>query len=100
MSKFHLHLICPVVAEEKLLDVLRFNAGDEVFTSVHVFEHGAASEGLNAEEQVMGRSRAVHLQLLLDEDVAKSLLESIQRELRGSSIRYWATPLAFEGEIK
>ena len=100
MSKFHLHLICPIKAEEKLLDALLVNAGDAVFTSGHVFEHGTASEGLSAEEQVMGRRRAVHLQLQLDEDVARSLLESIQRELKGSGIRYWATPVAFEGEIK
>ncbi|MGJ7579813.1 DUF3240 family protein [Variovorax sp. RHLX14] len=100
MTKVHLHLICPSRAEEKLLDVLLISAGDQVFTSVHVFEHGIASESLNAEEQVMGRRRAVHLQLCLDEDAATSILESIQRELRGSGLRYWATPVAFEGEIK
>lgn len=100
MTKFHLHLICPVVAEEKLMDVLLVNAGEEVFTSVHVFDHGFASISLNAEEQVMGRSRAVQMQLLLDEETLKSLVESIQRELKGNKIRYWVTPVMFNGEIK
>ena len=100
MSKFHLHLICPVVAEEKLMDVLLVNAADEVYTSVHVFDHGFALNSLSAEEQVMGRSRAVQLQLLLEEETLKSLLESIRRELKGNRIRYWATPVIFNGEIK
>ena len=55
---------------------------------------------LSAEEQVLGRSRSIHLQLLLDEPTMTRLLGRIGKSLGGTGIRYWATPVAFEGEIK
>ena len=100
MHEYCLNLICPPAVEEKLLDVLLESDGSEIFTSVQIHSHGAAHSRLNAQEQVMGRSRAMQIQVLLNEEALTRLLERVQREFAGTGIRYWALPVAFEGEIK
>lgn len=100
MHEYCLNLICPPAVEEKLLDVLLESDGSEVFTSVQIHSHGAAHGQLSAQEQVMGRSRAMQIQVLLSEEVLTQLLERVRREFAGTGIRYWASPVALEGEIK
>lgn len=99
MSEYCLNLICPPAVEEKLLDVLLESDGNEIFTSAQVHSHGTAHGRLSAEEQVMGRSRSMHIHVLLDGAALARLLERIKRDFAGTGIRYWATPVAFEGEI-
>lgn len=100
MHEYCLNLICPPAVEEKLLDALLESEGSEVFTSVQIHSHGAPHGGLSAQEQVMGRSRAMQVQVLLSGEALTHLLERFQRDFAGTGIRYWATPVAFEGEIK
>lgn len=99
MADYCLSLICPPTVEEKLLDVLLANAGSEVFTSTPTYSHGTAQGRLTATEQVMGRSRAVQVNVLLTEEELSRLRELLQREFAGTGVRYWAAPLAFEGEF-
>lgn len=99
MSKYCLNLICPPVVEEKMLDMLLDSDDNAIFTSVPVHSHGTAHGRLSTQEQVMGRSRSTRIQILLGEDAMARLLERIKNEFAGTGIRYWATPVACEGEI-
>ncbi|CKT69888.1 Protein of uncharacterised function (DUF3240) [Mycobacterium tuberculosis] len=42
----------------------------------------------------------MQIQVLLSGEALAQLLERLQRDFAGTGIRYWATPVAFEGEIK
>lgn len=99
MADFCLTLICPPTVEEKLLDVLLANAGSEVFTSTPTHSHGSGHQRLSATEQVMGRSRAMQVNVLLTTEELAQLRELLQRDFAGTGVRYWATPLAFDGEF-
>ena len=99
MPHYCLTLICPPSVEEKLLDALLANAGSEVFTSTPTYSHGTAQGRLTASEQVMGRSRAVQVNVLLTEEELGRLREQLQREFAGTGVRYWTSPLAHEGEF-
>lgn len=92
MHEYCLNLICSPTVEEKLLDVLLESDESEIFTSIHVHSHGAEHGQLSAREQVMGRSRAMQIQVLLSQEALMHLLERVQREFAGTGIRYWASP--------
>ena len=100
MSNFCLVLLAPPFVEEKLLDVLLEAAGTEVFTSTATFCHGMSHGRLTSIEQVMGRSAAVQIQILVSEAQMNDLLERLRIEFRGTGLRYWASALVQEGEIK
>ena len=99
MADFCLTLICPPTVEEKLLDVLLAHGGSDVFTSTPTHSHGSGQQRLSATEQVMGRSRAMQVNVLLASDQLASLREMLQRDFAGTGLRYWATPVAFDGEF-
>lgn len=100
MHDYCLNMVCPPTVEEKLLDVLLVSHGADVFTTVHVHSHGIANGQLSAQEQVMGRSQATHIRVLMTQEAMTSLLERIRNDFAGTGIRYWASPVAFEGEIE
>lgn len=100
MSNFCLVLVCPPAIEEKLLDTLLVIAGDEVFTSTSTFSHGTAHGDMVSQEQVMGRARSVRVEILVTEVEMAKLLEAARTSLAGTGLRYWALPLAAEGEIE
>lgn len=100
MSRFCLVLLGAPSLEEKLLDVLLDAVGDEVFTSVPTFSHGTAHGRLSSVEQVMGRSAAVQIQILVTEEEMADLVQRLREEFRGTGLRYWASALAAEGEIE
>ena len=99
MADYCLTLICPPTVEEKLLDLLLANAGGELFTSTPTHSHGVAQNRLSATEQVMARSRAAQINVLLSTDELARLRELLQQEFAGTGLRFWATPLAFDGEF-
>ena len=100
MSRFCLVLLGPPSLEEKLLDVLLDAVGDEVFTSIPTFSHGTSHGRLSSVEQVMGRSAAVQIQILVTEQEMTVLVQRLREEFRGTGLRYWASALAVEGEIE
>lgn len=99
MADFCLTLICPPTVEEKLLDVLLANAGSEVFTSTPTHSHGSGQQRLSATEQVMGRSRAVQVQILLTATELAQMLTRLRADFAGAGLRYWVCPLSAEGEV-
>ena len=100
MSRFCLVLLGAPSLEEKLLDVLLDAVGDEVFTSIPTFSHGTSHGRLSSVEQVMGRSAAVQIQILVTEQEMPDLVQRLREEFRGTGLRYWASPLALDGEIE
>jgi biotin synthase-related radical SAM superfamily protein len=100
MSRFCLVLLGAPSLEEKLLDVLLDAVGDEVFTSIPTFSHGTSHGRLSSVEQVMGRSAAVQVQILVTEKEMTDLVQRLREEFRGTGLRYWASALAAEGEIQ
>lgn len=99
MSKYCCSLICDRGVEEKLLDVLLTAFPDELFTSAPIFSHGTAHGRLSAGEQVIGRSRSVYVQIVVDEKEIAQLLDLLRVDFAGTGIRYWTTALVAEGEI-
>jgi hypothetical protein len=100
MSRFCLVLLAAPSLEEKLLDLLLDAVGDEVFTSIPTFSHGTSRGRLSSVEQVMGRSAAVQVQILVTEQDMTDLVQRLRDEFRGTGLRYWASALAAEGEIE
>lgn len=95
-----LNLVCPPNVEEGLLDLLLQTDEIEIFTSFSTNSYGGDAQRLSAAEQVLGRSRSVQLQVLLNGTVLNVLIERIQASFSGSGVRYWSTPIVSEGEIK
>jgi hypothetical protein len=100
MSKFCLALLCPPQIEEKLLDTLLVTVVDGIFTSTPTFSHGTAHGRMDSVEQVMGRSRSVKIEILVAEEEMARLLKVLRESFAGTGVRYWALPLAAEGEIE
>ena len=99
MSDFCLVMIGSPAIEEKLLDVLLSAVGNEVFTSTPSFSHGTAHGRLSSVEQVMGRSRSVQVQIVVSEVEMGKLLQLLRESFAGTGLRYWAMPIAAQGEI-
>lgn len=100
IPKLCLTLLAAPSVEEKLLDVLLDAVGEEVFTSAPTFSHGTSHGRLSSVEQVLGRSAAVQVQILVTEGEMNELLQRLREEFRGTGLRYWTSALAAEGEIK
>ena len=100
MDKYCLNLLCPPQSEEKLLDLLLESAVDRHFTTSRADSHGAEHRQLSNLEQVMGRSRSVLVQVLLDRDELEALLAQLGQAFAGVGLQYWATPVAVQGEIE
>ena len=47
----------------------------------------------------MGRSRSVQVQIIVTEDEMAQLLQQLRATFTGTGLRYWALPLAGQGEI-
>lgn len=99
MPKSCLTLVFNPEIEEKLLDLLLEAANEELFVSAPAFSHGTAHGRLSSEEKVMGRSRAIQVQLLVTETQQAHLLQLLRERFAGTGLRYWATPLSIDGEI-
>lgn len=99
MSEFCLAIVCPPSIEEKLLDALLVSAGNEIFTSTPTYSHGTAHGRMANLEQVMGRSHSVKVEILVTEEEMTRLLQILLEAFKGTGLRYWAWPLAAEGEI-
>lgn len=99
MADFCLTLVCPPAVEEKLLDALLATPGADVFTSTSTHSHGSHAGELSTDEQVMGRSRGMQVQVLLLRSELDALLTTLRAEFAGAGLRYWATPLSLEGAI-
>lgn len=98
--KHCLTAICTPDLEEKLLDCLLDQVGNEIFTSTPTFSHGTAHGRLSATESVLGRSRSVQVQILLDDTELDQMLLLLGQQFAGTGLRYWVMPLSQAGEVQ
>lgn len=105
MNLVCLSLLGAPALEEKLLDQLLQSAHDLTFTSQSCASHGGHSDDghihgdLDASEQVLGRARAVLVQVLTPESIAQQLIADLGARFSGSGLRYWLTPVLEEGQL-
>lgn len=99
MPKCCLTLILDPQIEEKLLDLLLSATDDQLFVSTPTFSHGTAHGRLTNEEKVMGRSRAVQVQILVSDEQQTDLLARLREHFAGTGLRFWSVPLSTDGEI-
>ena len=100
MSDYCLSLICDPDVAEKLLDTLLASVPGQVFASTPTFSHGVPHGRLTRDEQVMGRSRSLQIQLVITEQQLTDLVAQLKREFPGAGLRFWATELKLEGVIE
>ena len=99
MPELCLSLLCPASLEEKLLDLLLLHADLDVFTSTRTAAHGLPFGALGANEQVIGRALATHVQVLMRKSQRDAVLETVRREFAGAGLRYWISPITDAGDI-
>jgi hypothetical protein len=97
MSDFNCSILCPPDVEEKLLDQLLIEFPDEMFTSTPTFGHGIAHGAMNSNEQVLGRARALLIQIVLNPTAWQTLRALLRRDFAGTGVRYWVTSVSEEG---
>lgn len=99
MPDIWLTLLCTPNLEEKIIDHLLVSAGTRIFTSTPVAAHGVSTSALNPVERVMGRARAVQIQLVVEQNVLDLLLSSLKQEFPGTGLRYWTVRVSQFGEF-
>jgi hypothetical protein len=100
MSDLNCSILCPPDVEEKLLDQLLIEFPDEMFTSTPTFGHGIAHGAMNPDEQVLGRARALLIQIVLNRAAWQTLRALLARDFAGTGVRYWVTSVSEEGVCK
>jgi len=100
MSDLNCSIVCPPDVEEKLLDQLLIEFPGATFTSTPTFGHGIAHGAMTPNEQVLGRARAVLIQIVLNHDAWQALRSLLMREFAGTGVRYWVTSIREEGVCK
>lgn len=98
--RYAFSLICGPQLQEKLLDMLLVHFGSEVFLSVPISSHGTDARRLSPLEQVLGRKHSIFVQVLLTAEEAQELQRLLHKDFSGTAIRYWASPVALEGECR
>jgi hypothetical protein len=97
MSDLNCSILCPPDVEEKLLDQLLIEFPNEMFTSTPTFGHGIAHGAMNPNEQVLGRARALLIQIVLNPAEWQTLRNLLVRDFAGTGVRYWVTSVIEEG---
>ena len=99
MSRYCFVMIVPLEVEEKLLDELLVSFSTDVFTSAPTFTHGVAPSDLRADEQVLGRRRAMQVQVLVTPANAKRLRQMLSEKFANAGLHYWILPVIAEGDV-
>ncbi|AIN58487.1 DUF3240 family protein [Pseudomonas putida] len=99
MPDIWLTLLCTPSLEEKIIDHLLVSVGTRIFTSATVAAHGLSTDALNPVERVMGRARAVQIQLVVEQQHLEPLLDSLRQEFPNTGVRYWTVRVSEFGEF-
>lgn len=100
MSKFCLVLLCPPEIKKSFstrcwsLPVMRYSPAPRPLATAQPMATWRVWNKL------MGRARSVRVEILVTEEEMAKLLEALRTSLAGTGLRYWALPLAAEGEIE
>jgi len=89
-----LTIVLPHSLEENLVDHLlghpEYAAG---FTTIQVDGHGQSISRHGIAEQVRGRSRRVQIQIVMNGEDAKALIEHLKASLPSKEVAYWMSPV-------
>lgn len=86
--------------EEQMIDfLLSHPEGIGPFTTHPADGHGAPGAMASAAEQVRGRSERVRIDILIDQDRARTLVASLGEEFRGAQVFWWLTPVIDAGSF-
>jgi hypothetical protein len=99
MPSIWLTLLCPLTLEEKLIDYLLAADGAEVFTSAPIAAHGLSTSTLDPVEQVLGRARAVLIQLVVEQQHLMPLLDTLREQFPKTGLRFWTSQINLVGEF-
>ena len=99
MTDICLTLLCPPAVEEKLLDFLLMSPDITIFTSTVTAAHGLDHEKLDQMEKVLGRARAIQIQVIFAAADKAALLAEIHRQFPGTGLRYWVSTVVEAGEL-
>lgn len=99
MTDFHLNLICPLAAEQQLIDTLLTATAHPAFSCQPIYSYGMPAHTLSTPEQVLGRRPQTRIQTLLGPRDLQTVLDAVRQALPGSGIRYWTTPVHAHGEL-
>jgi len=70
-----------------------------IFTSTPVAAHGLSTAALNPMERVMGRAKAVQIQLVVERQQLTEVLQSLKEEFPNTGLRYWTVQVSNFGEF-
>lgn len=99
MTRYCFVLIVPPELEEKLLDELLTRFPSQVFVSTPTFGHGMRASELDPAEQVLGRSRAVQVQILVSREDSSRLRRMLMESFSNAGVHFWILPVVDEGDI-
>ncbi len=95
-----LTLAAPRYLEEELVDQLLSHpdwaAG---FTLMRAEGHSHQTVSLTPQERVRGRAGRISLQIVLEADRAKRLIDHLKQHLRKRDVAYWLTPVLAFGRL-
>lgn len=95
-----LTLILPRSLEEQMIDFLLCHP-ERIgpFTTHPADGHGAPGAMSSPAEQVRGRTERVRIDILIDQDQARTLVACLEEEFRGASIFWWLSPVLDAGSF-
>jgi hypothetical protein len=99
MTRHCFVLIVPPELEEKLLDDLLTQFPAQAFVSTPTFGHGMRTSVLDPAEQVLGRSRAVQVQILVGSEESIRLRRRLTETFANAGLHFWILPVVDEGDI-
>ncbi|MBZ0091253.1 MAG: DUF3240 family protein [Burkholderiales bacterium] len=96
-----LTLVFPQSLEENIVDFLLGQATlASGFTTLRIEGHGRNDKLQSLLEQVRGRARRVQMNVVMNDEDAKSLLVSLRQELGNADIVYWISPIIEFGSFQ
>lgn len=100
MSLVQLTLVAPSQLEEALVEGLL--AHPELatgFTVARAEGHGTRADTLSVQEQVRGRADRCEVQVVLEADQARALVDGLKAVLPTREIMYWIVPVTEIGRL-
>lgn len=95
-----LKLILPSALEEQVIDqLLRHPEWVGPFVAQEADGHGAPGSIASSAEKVRGRAARIVIEILLDGEHARLLVEQLRAELPNADIAWWITPVLASGDF-
>lgn len=89
----------PLILEESMEDCLLSFEPELSFSRLQINVHDPQHKNLSLAEQVNGRQKKIHFQLLIDQPNLSLLLDKLKAKFSGTGIEYWISPVVEQGYI-